>query len=143
MNGFLLDTNVISEARRRRAEPRVAEFFRSCRPDELFLSTVTIAEIRFGIQLLADPVRRQDLLDWLEQSVRPQFEGRILEVTEDVLLRWRLMVEQGRKTGRTYSQPDSLIAAIARHHDLALVTRNVADFSGLSVDLINPWNSKD
>ena len=67
------------------------------------------------------------------------FTGRVLEITEDVMLRWRLLVEEGRKAGRTFSQPDLIIAAIALEHGLTLVTRNVKDFAGLRLPLLNPW----
>jgi predicted nucleic acid-binding protein len=64
-----------------------------------------------------------------------------LQITEDVMFRWRVLVEDGRKTGRTFSQPDLIIAAIAIEHGLTLVTRNVKDFEGLGVVVLNPWNS--
>ncbi|RXH54177.1 type II toxin-antitoxin system VapC family toxin [Granulicella sibirica] len=136
---WLLDTNVLSELRRPRPDPRVIAFVSSCPLDELYVSTVVFAEIRFGIALVQDAALRADLNAWLENTIRPMFTGRVLDMTEDVMLRWRLLIEEGRKVGRTYSQPDLMIAATAHEHNLTLVTRNVRDFAELGLTLLNPW----
>ena len=86
---WLLDTNILSELRRPRPEPRVSTFIAAQPLDLLYVSTVTFAEIRFGIELLTDPGRRADLNTWFTTTVRPLFAERVLEVTEDVLLEWR------------------------------------------------------
>jgi predicted nucleic acid-binding protein len=138
---WLLDTNVLSEIRRERPNHRVTSFLAGCPLDQLYISSVTAAEIRFGIQL-ADPERRAELERWFASDVRPKFHGRTLEITEDVIFRWRLLVEEGRKAGRTFSQPDLIIAATALEHGLTLVTRNVRDFAGLGLDLLNPWDGQ-
>jgi len=101
---------------------------------------VTTAEIRFGIEI-AQPERVDGLQRWLKTDVLPMFDGRILEITEDILFRWRLLVEDGRKVGRTFSQPDLFLAAVALEYSLVLVTRNVKDFTGLKVSLHNPWDN--
>ena len=116
MSAWLLDTNVISELRRPRPNERVRRFITRQRLEDLFVSAVTFAEIRFGIETLEDPNRRAELGDWLLHRVRPLFAQRVLEVSEDVMFRWRLLVEEGRKSGHTYSQPDLIIAATALHH---------------------------
>ena len=85
----------------------------------------TLAEIRFGIELVAEPNRRAELHDWLSHTVRPMFDQRVLPITEDIMLKWRLLVEEGRKAGHTYSQLDLIIAATAIHHGLTIVTRIV------------------
>jgi len=72
--------------------------------------------------------------------MRPMFEGRVLPITEDILLKWRLLVEDGRKTGHTYSQPDLMIAATALHHDLTIVTRDRSDYDKARVPVVNPWD---
>ncbi len=107
--------------------------------DAQFVSVVTFAEMRFGIALLADAAKRQDLQEWLDTRVRPLFAGRLLDVTEDVMLRWRILVESGRKTGHTYSQPDLIIAATALHHGLTVVTRDTGDYRLSGVALLDPW----
>ena len=105
----------------------------------LYISTVTLAEIRFGIELVPDPARRSELIDWLTHKVRPMFEQRELAITEHVMFKWRLMVEQGRKSGHTFSQPDLIIAATGQHHDLTVVSRDTAEFIKARVSVFNPW----
>lgn len=139
MSGLLLDTNVISELRRPRPSARVRSFIASQRLDDLFVSTVTFAEIRFGIEAVGDPIRRSELNDWLLHRVRPMFDQRVLEVSEDVMFKWRLLVEDGRKVGHTFSQPDLIIAATALQHGLTVVTRDTGDYKLARVPLLNPW----
>ena len=139
MTGWLLDTNVVSELRRPRPEPRVVAFVTAQPLDRLFLSVVTLAEIRFGIERVADAGRRADLNDWLNLKLRPMFERRVLPVSEDVMLKWRLLVEQGRKSGHTFSQPDLIIGATALHHGLTVVSRDAADYVRAGVPLLDPW----
>ena len=138
---WLLDTNVLSELRRPRPEPRVVAFVADRPLEQLFVSSVTLAEIRFGIELLAEPNRRAELNEWLTHKVRPMFEHRVLQVTEDVMLKWRLLVEVGRKTGHVFSQPDLLIAATAIQHNLTVVTRDRSDFDKSGVPVLNPWDA--
>lgn len=139
MSGWLLDTNVFSELRRPRPSARVRAFVAAQPLDELFVSTVTFAEIRFGIEMVADPIRRAELGDWLLHKLRPMFDQRVLEVSEDVMLKWRLLVEEGRKAGHTFSQPELIIAATALHHGLTVVTRDTGDYKLARVPLLNPW----
>jgi len=139
VTGWLLDTNVLSELRRARPEPKVVGFIASKPLDRLFVSTVTFAEIRFGIERIADATRRAELNDWLAHKVRPMFEQRALAVTEDVMFKWRLLVADGRKAGHTYSQPDLIIAATALHHGLTVVSRDTTDFKKARVPVVNPW----
>jgi predicted nucleic acid-binding protein len=139
VTGWLLDTNVLSELRRPRPNRKVVSFVASKPLDLLFASIVTFAEIRFGIEGVADPTRRAELNDWLTHQVRPMFEQRTLGISEDVMLKWRLLVEDGRKAGHTYSQPDLIIAATALHHGLTVVTRDTSDFGRARVPVVNPW----
>jgi predicted nucleic acid-binding protein len=139
----LLDTNVLSELRKPRPEPLVVAYFISRPAEDLFISTVTLAEIRFGIQSQPDEIKREALANWLEKDMRPTFAGRTLPITEAVMLRWRILLEQGRKSGRAFSQPDLIIAATAIEHGLTLVTRNTKDFAGLpDLLLLNPWEPR-
>lgn len=139
MTGWLLDTNVISELRRPQPDQRVVAFVASRPLDALYISTVTFAEIRFGIELVTDSGKRADLTAWLANKVRPMFEQRVLPVSEDVMLTWRLMVDAGRKAGHTFSQPDLIIAATAAHHGLTVVTRDTSEFVQARVPVTNPW----
>lgn len=139
MTGWLLDTNVLSELRRPQPDRQVIRFVAAQPLDLLYTSTVVLAEIRFGIELVADVTKRAALQDWLTHQLRPQFDGRVLPVSEDVMFKWRLLVEQGRKSGRTFSQPDLIIAATALHGGLTVVTRNVSDYDGTGARVLNPW----
>ena len=139
MSGWLLDTNVISELRRPRPSARVRSFISGQRLEDLFVSTVTLAEIRYGIETVGDPIRRAELSDWLLHRVRPMFDQRVLDVSEDVMFKWRLLVEDGRKAGHTFSQPDLIIAATALQHGLTVVTRDTGDYQRARVPLLNPW----
>ena len=139
MTGYLLDTNVISELSKRKPEPRVTAFIGAHPLDNLYLSEVTLAEIRFGIEELPDALKRSAIISWLDHVLRPMFQGRILPVTEDVILRWRLMVEASGQRKHTYSQPDLFIAATAALHGLTIVTRDTGDFTLTGVAVLNPW----
>ena len=140
MTGYLLDTNVISELRRPRPNQRVIDFIAAQPLETLHISAVTLAEIRFGIELIADASRRSELSTWLTHKVRPMFAHRVLPVSEDVMLTWRLLVETGRKAGHTFSQPDLIIAATAAQYGQTVVTRDVSEFAHAKVPFLNPWD---
>jgi predicted nucleic acid-binding protein len=108
--------------------------------DLLYASDVIFAEVRFGIEQIDDPGRRTGLSRWLDHTLRPLFAGRVLSVTEDVLLRWRLMFEGGRKKGHTFSDPDLLIAASAAQAGLIVVSRDTSHFVAAGVPAFDPWN---
>jgi toxin FitB len=139
VTSWLLDTNILSELRRPRPEPKVIAFVGGQPLESLFVSEVTFAEIRFGIELLEGPARRAELHDWLTHKLRPMFERRALPVSEDVMFKWRLLVEAGRKIGHTFSQPDLIIAATALHHGLTVVTRDQSDYDRAGAPVLNPW----
>jgi toxin FitB len=139
VTGWLLDTNVLAELRRSKPNPKVLGFVAAKPLDLLFVSIVTFAEIRFGIEQLADATPHAELNDWLTHKARPMFEERALSVSKNVMFKWRLLVEDGRKAGHTYSQPDLIIAATALHHGLTVVTRDAGDFDKARVPVLNPW----
>lgn len=139
MTGWLLDTNVLSELRRPKPVRKVVAFIRAQPLDRLFISVVTLAEIRFGIEIVSDAVRRAELTDWLNHKVRPTFEQRVLPISEDAMLKWRLLVEEGRRSGHTFSQPDLIIAATALEYGLTVVTRDAGDYDKARVPVVNPW----
>ena len=138
---WLLDTNILSEIRRFRPEPKVLAFIAGNPLNELYISSVTLAELRFGIELLSEGARRDELENWLTFTIRPMFEQRVLPVTEDIMFRWRVLLEEGRKTGHTFSQPDLIIAATGLHHRLTVVTRDRGDFDRARVQVLNPWET--
>jgi toxin FitB len=143
VTGWLLDTNILSELRRPRPNPNVVAFVASKPLDLLYVSVVTFAEIRFGIERASDPTRRAELNDWFTRQMRPLFEARTLAVSEEVMLKWRLLVEDGRKAGHTCSQPDLIIAATALHHGLTVLTRDTSDFEKARVPVLDPWRENN
>jgi predicted nucleic acid-binding protein len=139
VTGWLLDTNILSELRRPKPDRKVVAFISAQPLDLLYVSAVTLAEIRFGIEVMTDAISRAKLNDWLAHKVRPMFAQRVLSVTEDIMFKWRLLVEEGRKAGYTFSQPDLIIAATALDHGLTVVTRNVGDYERARTPVFNPW----
>lgn len=139
MTPWLLDTNVLSELRRRKPDARVVRFVEEQPLEMLYISTVTFAEIRFGIELVADARRRAELEAWLAHEIRPLFAQRVLDVSEDVVFKWRLLVEDGRTSGHTFSQPDLFIAATALHHGLTVVSRDTREYELARVPVFNPF----
>ncbi|MDH0032185.1 MULTISPECIES: type II toxin-antitoxin system VapC family toxin [unclassified Acinetobacter] len=141
MKGWLLDTNILSELRRSKPHPQVLKFIAEQRNESLFVSVITFAEIRFGIERIADIQKQQALSIWLDKELRPFFMNRVLSLDEEIILKWRILLEQGRKQGYTYSQPDLFIATTALHYNLGLVTRNIKDFEKIDIPLCNPWDN--
>jgi predicted nucleic acid-binding protein len=141
VRGWLLDTNVISELRKPRPNSAVAEFVAAQPGEVLFTTEVTFGEIRFGIEQLEDAGRRTDINIWLNRTLRPLFFGRVLAITEDVIVRWKTMAIDGQKRGHTFGQPDLFIAAIAALEDLAVVTRDTGEFVAAGVAVFDPWSS--
>ena len=139
MTAWLLDTNVLSELRRLRPEPRVVSFVEEQPLDSLYVSVASLAELRFGIELLVDAHHRAELQDWLSHKVRPMFAQRIVPISENVMFRWRLLVEEGRNARHTFSQPDLIIAATALEHGLIVVTRDTRDYARTRAAVFNPW----
>ena len=141
MKGYLVDTNIPSELTREKPDARVSAFLRNAGKRTVFLSVMTIGEICKGIAGLPAGQRRTALQDWLDIEVRSWFAGRILPVTESIAERWGHLAATAKQQGLTLAVVDGVIAATALHHDLILVTRNVRDFAGLSIDISNPWEA--
>jgi predicted nucleic acid-binding protein len=139
MSGFLLDTNVPSEAARPQPEPRVRAWIASQHIDTLFLSAVSFGEFAKGIELRAPGKRRTELENWLADDIGPLFSGRILPLTRSIAERWGILEATRQQMGRPLSVPDGQIAATAFEHGLTLVTRNEVDFHGLGLTILNPW----
>jgi toxin FitB len=139
VNGFLLDTNVISELIRSRPTLQVTEWLNSQNEPSLFLSSITCGEIRKGIALLPSSERRDRLDLWLRQSLVPRFGDRILPITTAIAERWGILDAEAQLAGHPLNTADGLIAATALEHDLTIVTRNVKDFAISSTEVVNPW----
>ena len=137
MNGFLIDTNVVSELIKPRPSSRVADWI-DAQEEQLFhLSVLTLGEIRRGIVQLPPGKRRTDLAAWLSSDLLTRFAGRILQIDQEVADRWGHLA--GAK-GATIPVIDGLLAATAFQHNLTLVTRNTKDMTRTGVGLFNPWS---
>jgi predicted nucleic acid-binding protein len=141
VRGWLLDTNVVSELRKPRPNSAVVAFIAAQPGEVLFTTEVTFGEIRFGIEQLEDAGRRKDINMWLDRTLRPLFFGRVLGITEDVIVRWKTMAVDGQKRRHTFGQPDLFIAAIAALEDFAVVTRDTGEFVAAGVPVFDPWSS--
>jgi len=135
---YLVDTNVLSELRRKLPDARVVQWFAARPVGTLYLSVLTLGEIRKRIDAMPRSARRLALLDWLETELPAFFEGRVLPVDVAVADRWGRLAAQAK---RPVPAIDSLLVATAAHHGMTCVTRNVVDVKGLSVQLINPWDA--
>ena len=137
-NGFLLDTNVVSEALRPRPDARVLAWLRAHEAGA-WLSVVTIGELEAGIRGAPDPRRAEVLRAWLDDVLIPQFAHRLLPIDLEVARRWGERTSAARAAGTPVGAVDALLAATAAHHGLAVATRNVRDFAHLTVDVVDPW----
>ena len=137
--GFLLDTNVVSELTRPRIEPKVQNWIAAQEFGALLLSVVSVGEMEKGFTTMSDLSRRARLEVWLERQLLELFRGQVLPVTQAIAKRWGTFDGTRQLAGRPLSVPDGMIAATAFEHGLIVVTRNVKDFEGLGVPILNPW----
>ncbi|MDP9314623.1 MAG: type II toxin-antitoxin system VapC family toxin [Chloroflexota bacterium] len=136
---YLLDTNVISELVAKRPNPRVIQWIDTLDPNSVYLSVITIGELRKGIEKLPDSKRKDILRMWLNDDLLIRFSGRILVLDIPVILTWGEMMGQLEQVGQPLPALDSLIAALALQHRCTLATRNTDDFRATGISLINPW----
>jgi toxin FitB len=136
---YILDTNVISEAINKQPNPQVMNWLRVMDSQELYLSVVTIGEIKKGVQKLPESQRKETIKTWLERELLIQFDRRILALDLPVILVWGELVGELEKKGRKLPALDSLIAATAKHYSYTLVTRNEKDFEGIDINIFNPF----
>jgi predicted nucleic acid-binding protein len=141
MNGFLVDTNCISEVVRVKPEPRVLAWIEAADESLLYVSVLTLGEIRKGLAARPQSIRRSRLETWLEVELQARFSGRILPIDVAVADRWGLLAANAKASGKALSTIDGLLAATAIHHNLTVVSRNVSDFTRLPVQVLNPWES--
>jgi predicted nucleic acid-binding protein len=136
---FLLDTNVVSEWIKAHPNVGVVTWLNECDEDRIFLSVVTIAELRHGIDRMPSGARRERIDKWLTEELLLRFEGRVLGIDTYVANIWGIFIACIKTSGRSIGPMDACIAAIAKHHGFTLVTRNVADFKGFKIKILNPW----
>jgi tRNA(fMet)-specific endonuclease VapC len=136
---FLLDTCVISELVARQPDPGLVQWIDGTAEEKMYLSVITIGEIKKGIERLPDSRRKSELVKWLEGDLLVRFGNKILSIDTDVMLVWGGLCANLERQGRKMPAIDSLIAAIAVHGKLDLVTRNEADFKHAGITVINPW----
>ena len=133
---YLIDTNVISELKRRRPEPSVLAWISERPAASLYLSVISLGEIRKGVQSVTDLHKKSQLLDWLESDLHNFFADRILPIDASIANRWGILLANAK---RPMPAIDSLLAATAGAHHLTFVTRNTKDLQGLEIPLLNPW----
>jgi len=141
MSGFLLDTNCISELIRRRPEPRVVDWLRAADESLLYVSVLTLGEIRMDAAFLPQSKRRTQLEIWLELDLQVRFSERILGIDGAIADRWGWLTAEAKRRGRPLAAIDGLLAATALHHNLTMVSRDVGDFAGAQVAVLNPWEA--
>ena len=139
MSGFLLDTNIISELIKPKPDAKLTEWVASADEDLLYLSVLTMGEIRKGIVAMEQGRRRLALRSWLETDLKPRFSGRVLPIDEATADHWGAITGRAAAQGITVPVVDGLLAATALQHNLTLVTRNTKNFTGTSVSAFNPW----
>jgi toxin FitB len=136
---FLLDTNVVSEWTKPRPNAGVIEWLQQVDENDVFLSVITFAELRHGIERLPATARRRQLDEWLRSELPLRFEGRIAPIDGAIADEWGRLVTRHEAGGRPIHAMDALIAATAYVHGLTLVTRNVSDFKASLKSVLNPW----
>jgi predicted nucleic acid-binding protein len=137
---FLLDTNVVSESTKPRPNPGVVAWLAAVDEDNVFLSVITLTELRYGVERLAQGRRRKQLDRWLQQDLPLRFEGRILPIDALVADTCGKLVARTELLGRPIEARDAFIAATAQVHQLTLVTRNVSHFETTVKSILIPWS---
>jgi toxin FitB len=140
VSGFLLDTNIVSELVRPKPEPKLVEWIEATNEELLFLSVLTLGEIRRGIASIKDPARQVKLEAWVVGALPVRFANRILSIDKSIAERWGVLTAQAKaKMNHNLPVIDGLLAATAQHHNLTFVTRNTTDVIGTGVPVFNPW----
>ncbi len=141
MSGFLLDTNCISELVRPKPDRRVEAWMDAADETMLYLSVLTLGEIRKGAAGLANGKRRTHLETWLKVELQTRFSGRILPIDAAIAYRWGLLAADAKRKGKPLSIIDGLLAATALHHNFTVVSRNANDFKNTPAQVLNPWEA--
>lgn len=138
---YLLDTCLVSELIKPRPDPAVTAWVSAQQESNLYLSVLTIGELRCGVERLQDGRKRRRLTNWLASDLKPRFSGRVLPIDDEVVERWGIVTAHAQAKGAPMPVIDGLIAATALVHGLTLITRNVSDMLPSGVLLFNPWAS--
>jgi predicted nucleic acid-binding protein len=138
---FLLDTNVVSEWVKPRPDAGVVAWLAEVDEDRVYVSVITLAELRYGIERMATGRRRTRLDEWLRNELPLRFEGRILAINGAIADAWGKIVARGEASGRPMGVTDAFIAATVEVHGLTLVTRNASDFEATLKSVVNPWTA--
>ena len=138
MPGYLLDTNVVSERTKEDPAPAVMDFLNS--HDDLWLSAIVVEELELGVQILPQGRRRERLRQWLNMLL-DDYEERVSPIGRPEAERAAVLQAQARRSGGELKLSDALIAGTASVNDMVIVTRNVRDFTGLGIEIVNPWES--
>ena len=136
---YLLDTCVISEIIKPRADKSVISWIQSQNEDSLYLSVLTFGEIEKGIEKAADGTRKRSLQLWVEEDLKKRFEGRIIPIDLDISVKWGAIQGVAELSGKPMPAIDGLIAVSGLVHNCIVVTRNITDMEQSSVELLNPW----
>jgi len=136
---YLLDTNVVSEWVKPRPDPHLGMWLDEVNDEQVFLSVVSLAEIRRGIELMAVGTRRDRLAGWLSNELPERFERRVLSIDAAIADAWGVIMARARRDGIGLDTMDAFLAATADVYGMTLVTRNTSDFVRLGVVLLNPW----
>jgi len=136
---YLLDTNVVSETIKPAINAGVSKFLEAAEEDELYLSVVSLGELRCGIERLAAGAKRARLENWFAEELLRRFEDRVYTMDSLAAAEWGVIMARGERIGQPISEMDAWIAATATVHGLTVVTRNIADFAAHQGQLLNPW----
>ena len=137
---YLIDTNIISELIKSQPDKNVVHLFGQIDESKLYISVITIGEIKFGIEKVQDS-RKKEKLTWFDLELPNRFENRIIDIDTESMLKWGTISWQLKKTGKPMPIMDSLIAATCLAKDFALITRNEKDFAYLPIEIVNPFNT--
>jgi toxin FitB len=139
---WLIDTNVISETKKRHPDDHVQKWIESVQLSQIFTSAMNIAELVYGANNVQDVLKKRDLDQWIDTIVRPWFAGRLLEIDENTLLRWRIITRQRELARQASPGVDLLIATVAQEHRLGVATRDVVPFVACGLPVLNPWTGE-
>ncbi len=137
---YILDTNIISEFISRTPNQKVIDYILTLNENDIYLSVITIGEIKAGVEKLADGQKKDKLLYWLEHDLLVRFENRIIDIDTEIMLQWAIVNTKLKQLGKPLPIMDSLIGATSQVKDMVLLTRNEKDFKNLDIRMVNPFN---